>query len=660
MNKFDELVEQAKQFSRENDYLKSNDFYNMALAYQKEDYLFFEMGKNYLSMNNYREAEKYFNLYLESSNSSADFSYYSLMFLAKIYKLTGFFRKAAGVCEKARQYVSDDLKNYEICRELEDINFLFYERIPKNLKKDEYKELEKKYIDRIKSNPENINAVVNLAEIYLIKREYKKLVEFIKKHIGLIPENEIFFINKLLNFLEISQGKTVLESKPVRLGVNLSNKCNLQCIMCYVKDFDWSFPVERLGEIKQYFPYLEKIMWQGGEVFCLSYFTDLIKEAAKYPNLQQGIITNGQLLNKEIIDLLVNMNLELTISVDGASKKTYESIRKNSDFEKLVKNIQYLSCARNNDNKNFILGMNVVVSKHNDGELLSLFEIAHRYNFDFFCIMPLKQGDIFEIYNNDLVTKQIREIQKRNKQYNMTIENRITLLSEHLADKGVEVKEDINGWISCENHTDAHTAVRQNLCRDYVNAGNENKMTVNAAEIDVNLYNKHSLICHIPWVQMILDFDATIWPDCQCRAEKNKNVLAFSKNSFSDNWNSGEFIYYRNAIINNEYENLCKDNCADGKICDNYITAESVFGFHRKSGEYKKALELAVKQDKDFLDKSIDEVLFCAAQIENAGDKNVYYEKIYDLGVRNKNFLKIYTDNLFVLKKYDKIKELGK
>jgi hypothetical protein len=41
MNKFDELVEQAKQFSRENDYLKSNDFYNMALAYQKEDYLFF-------------------------------------------------------------------------------------------------------------------------------------------------------------------------------------------------------------------------------------------------------------------------------------------------------------------------------------------------------------------------------------------------------------------------------------------------------------------------------------------------------------------------------------------------------------------------------------------------------------------------------------------
>jgi MoaA/NifB/PqqE/SkfB family radical SAM enzyme len=56
--------------------------------------------------------------------------------------------------------------------------------------------------------------------------------------------------------------------------------------------------------------------------------------------------------------------------------------------------------------------MNVVVSKHNDGELLSLFEIAHRYNFDFFCIMPLKQGDIFEIYNNDLVTKQIWKYKK--------------------------------------------------------------------------------------------------------------------------------------------------------------------------------------------------------------------------------------------------------
>ncbi|MFA7074991.1 MAG: radical SAM protein, partial [Endomicrobiaceae bacterium] len=528
MDKFDELVEQAKQASKENDYLKSNDFYNQALDCKKEDYLFFEIGKNYLNMNKYSEAERYFNLYLNGADQSADFSYYSLLFLAKIYKLTGFFRKAAAACEKARKYAADDLKNYEISRELKDINFLFYERIPKNLKKDEYKDLEKKYIDRIKSNPANINAVVNLAEIYLIKREYKKLVEFIKEHISLIPENEIFFINKLLNFLEISQGKTILKSNPVRLGVNLSNKCNLQCIMCYVKDFDWNFPVERLGEIKQYFPYLEKIMWQGGEVFCLSYFTDLIKEAAKYPNLQQGIITNGQLLNKEITDLLVNMNLELTVSVDGACKKTYEAIRKNSDFEKLVKNIQYLSCARDKENKNFILGMNVVVSKHNDGELLSLFEIAHRYNFDFFCIMPLKQGDIFEIYNNDLVTKQIREIQKRNKQYNMAIENRITLLAEHLADNDIEVKEDINGWIRYENHTGAHTSVKQNLCKDYINVNNENKMTVDIGEIDVNLYNKNPLVCHIPWIQMILDFDATIWPDCQCRAEKNKNALAFS------------------------------------------------------------------------------------------------------------------------------------
>lgn len=658
MNKFDELIENAKNASKKNDYIKSNDFYNQALNYQKEEYLFFEIAKNYLNMNSYSDAEKYFTLYLDSNHISDDFSYYSLLFLAKIYKLTGFFKKAIDMCEKAKKYAKDDLRYSEICEEIEDINFLFYERIPKNLKKEEYKDLEIQYSDRLLINPNNINSIVNLAEIYLIKREYKKLVEFIKEKIDLIHDDDLFFKNKLVNFIEISQGKTVLNSKPIRLGVNLSNNCNLQCIMCYVKDYDWNFPKERLNEIKEYFPYLEKIMWQGGEVFCLDYFVDLIKEASQYPNLQQGIITNGQLLNEQIIDLLVNMNLELTISIDGVCKKTYESIRKNASFEKLVKNIQYLSSVRNKNNKNFILGMNVVVSKHNDNELLSLFEIAHRYNFDFFCIMPLKQGDIFEIYNNNLVTKQITEIQNKSKSYNILVENRITLLSEQLIEN-VEYNIDINDWLQYENKSLIANNHKSNEYKYYIYSNaEENDTTFKAKDININEYNNHSLVCHIPWMQLILDYDATIWPDCQCRIEKNKNKLCFSDMSFPQNWNSKEFIYYRKMIIDNEYKNLCKDNCIDGKICDNYIKTESLFGFFRKQCEYKKALEIALKQNKDFINDYMDEILFCTNQLQDNEEKNIYYEQIYKLCVRNKNFLDEYIHNLVKLKQHDKITSL--
>ncbi|MDD3054057.1 MAG: hypothetical protein PHG84_06645, partial [Endomicrobiaceae bacterium] len=106
--------------------------------------------------------------------------------------------------------------------------------------------------------------------------------------------------------------------------------------------------------------------------------------------------------------------------------------------------------------------------------------------------------------------------------------------------------------------------------------------------------------------------------------------------------------------------NLCKDNCIDGKICDNYIKTESLFGFFRKKCEYKKALEIALKQNKQFLNDYIDEILFCISQIQDNEEKNIYCEQIYKLEVRNKRFLDTYMNNLVKLKQQDKITSLIK
>ena len=51
------------------------------------------------------------------------------------------------------------------------------------------------------------------------------------------------------------------------------------------------------------------------------------------------ITTNGSLLNNKNIDFLKKSQLSrITISVDGATKKTFESIRIKSNFETVVKN----------------------------------------------------------------------------------------------------------------------------------------------------------------------------------------------------------------------------------------------------------------------------------------------------------------------------------
>ncbi|MDD5021112.1 MAG: radical SAM protein [Endomicrobiaceae bacterium] len=643
MNRFDELVEEAKKASNAGDFIKSNELYNQALICDTDFYIYFEIGKNYFYLNKYNDSEKYLNMYLQQENKQKEIAYYAILFLAKIYKSTGYFRKALLMCSQAKNYVVNDKHLDDLWDEINDINFLFYEKIPKQFDNITYEELEKKYIQSLNLNPNNQTAIVNLTELYLITRKYKKAVELVSSTIDKIPNDEVFFKNKLINFLETAQGKTKLISKPLRLGINLSNACNLQCIMCYVKDFKWAFPKSKIYEIRKFFPYLEKMMWQGGEVFSLNYFFDLLTEAAKYPNIQQGIITNAQLLNEKIIDLLVDMNLELTISVDGVNKNTYETIRKNASFEKLVRNMQYIANVRNKNNKNFTWGINFVVCNHNYNQLFSLFEIAHRYNVDFFCIMPLRDGAMTEIYDNNSVTKQITEIKKRSAEYNIQVENRVILLADDLV-KDTEIKSDIREWISFEEHNTAPLMKKNRI--EYVSDSIKEKHIIDykSDEINQTKYSLNNLICHMPWQQMILDYDGTFWPDCQCRCDKNNNIIKFSETvPLSDIWNSKEMITYRTIITKDLYKSLCKNHCRDGKICDNYFSIDDMI--------------MNAKELKDTRNIILD-ILYFIKNFCDDKQRDMYFERMYDLGITDERFLFQYARNLIASNRLDRLKEL--
>ena len=583
MEKYDLLIEEAKKLSREGEFNRSNEIYREVLLLTKDNYLYFEIGKNYFFLKDYERSKENLSKYLNNSEKDLNLYYYALLLLIKSCKLSGYLREALNI------YSDMDFKDASaeqikaLSDEQEDIIFMLYEKVPKKFDDIEYEKLKKKYQDKLKKNKKNYTAIVNLAELYLIKREYEKVVEVAKENIASIPEQEIYFRNKLINFLETAQGKREIKAKPLRLMINLSNQCNLRCIMCYVKEYKWKYPVERLGEIKIFYPYLEKMMWQGGEVFSLGYFVDLIKEAAKYPNLQQGIITNAQLLTKETIDLLVKMNLELTISVDGIKKETYEYIRKNAKFEKLVRNLQYISeKKRKVKNRNFIVGINFVVTKHNYKEILPLFNIIRRYGFDFFCIIPCG-GDIvddkkLDEYDNNYVTQEILEIEKRCKDSRIRLENRVTLLEKEML-KTVELEENIDEWLSKEEKNELKDI--EKCIKEFVII-KDKKIEYSSEDIDINSYNKRKMICHVPWQQLILDYDEIYFPDCQCNISKNKNRIKFSDATILDVWNSKELMEYRKIISVGKEKELCKPFCFDGKIVVHYT--DHVINISEKKG----------------------------------------------------------------------------
>jgi radical SAM protein with 4Fe4S-binding SPASM domain len=95
---------------------------------------------------------------------------------------------------------------------------------------------------------------------------------------------------------------------------------------------------------------LQKINLFGfGESLLHPHLIDIIKYVKKsLPDVELNLSTNGQLLDDELSsELLVSGIDKINIDIDGVTKETYESVRKQLKFEKVSSNIGHLIDKRN-------------------------------------------------------------------------------------------------------------------------------------------------------------------------------------------------------------------------------------------------------------------------------------------------------------------------
>lgn len=138
----------------------------------------------------------------------------------------------------------------------------------------------------------------------------------------------------------------VVSKYPTHLDIESTNACNLSCTMCMrgamtdkVGMMDWK-------TFKSVFldahPVSVKLNWRG-EPLLHPDIIDFIYYAKTKCN-EVSINTNGILLTSSMANELANAELDwLIISVDGATKHTYEKIRQGAKFETLMTNIETLN-----------------------------------------------------------------------------------------------------------------------------------------------------------------------------------------------------------------------------------------------------------------------------------------------------------------------------
>ncbi len=175
--------------------------------------------------------------------------------------------------------------------------------------------------------------------------------------------------------------------------------CNLRCAMCYFSDDEYrrnnkgSFTPEeirRLGEI--FFPRtLQLVIGCGTEPTLYRDFPDIVALAKRYRVPFVGLTTNGQLLTEAHLRPLIANGLdEITLSVHGVRKETYERFMVNASFERLHETLRMLDALkRAAGSSRPRLRMNYTVNAENLDELSGFFDEFGTYGIATLQVRPI-------------------------------------------------------------------------------------------------------------------------------------------------------------------------------------------------------------------------------------------------------------------------------
>ena len=175
---------------------------------------------------------------------------------------------------------------------------------------------------------------------------------------------------------------------PIKLDIENVSRCNFRCTMCQVSDWAKGQRAKdmKLDDFKhlideQYGVFEIKIQGMGEPLMGAPAVFDMIRYA-RSKHIWVRTITNASLLHlkdnyRKLVDADPN---EIQISIDGATKKTFESIRRGSVFEMVKENCRRINeyCRRR---KLVRTKMWTVVQRENMSELTMLVDFAAEVGF---------------------------------------------------------------------------------------------------------------------------------------------------------------------------------------------------------------------------------------------------------------------------------------
>jgi len=212
---------------------------------------------------------------------------------------------------------------------------------------------------------------------------------------------------KLVNF-ESRNRLEIVRSFPLDVAVTITDRCNASCLFCNYKPGSQNskkrFSLEDIKKMK-WLKYVTKLGMGGGvgEPLMNREFLEIFRYlSSRYPHLILRIITNGIALNREICEEFAGNLARIRISLNAATKTTWEKLMRTRGFERVCRSVSELSELKrknNTDKPEIILLM--TVSRQNIHEAVPFVELAkllgaQAVKFSIFSKSVMKRCDMEE------------------------------------------------------------------------------------------------------------------------------------------------------------------------------------------------------------------------------------------------------------------------
>ena len=156
-----------------------------------------------------------------------------------------------------------------------------------------------------------------------------------------------------------------LKEYPSSMEFELSNKCNLECIMCIgelssnvrknrdklpplLSPYDDKF----VEQLREFIPHVKEMKFLGGEPSLIQVYYKIWELTIELnPACLFFVTTNANVLSSRFRGLLEKGNFQMNVSIDSLKKDVYEKIRVNANFETMRENLDFYIDYKKRKNK---------------------------------------------------------------------------------------------------------------------------------------------------------------------------------------------------------------------------------------------------------------------------------------------------------------------